>query len=117
MMFTRIGANDPEFNLRRDAALMIRRKGANATVFASVVEAHGSYNPVSELAVSSNSNISELKVVYDDAKYTAVSIEDLRGHTSTFIVSNTDASVTKGHQIKIGDRAYRWKGPYHYTGK
>ena len=32
LLFTRIGANDPEFNLRRDAALMIRRKDAKDTV-------------------------------------------------------------------------------------
>ena len=35
LLFTRLGANDPEFNLRRDAAFMIRRKG---------VERHGLCN-------------------------------------------------------------------------
>ncbi len=115
LLFTRIGANDPEFNLRRDAALMIRRKQAKDTVFASVVEAHGSYSPVSEFAVNSNSNISELKVVYDNRYYTAVSIEDLQGSTSIFILSNTDASATKEHEIEFDDRVYHWKGPYHYS--
>lgn len=117
LLFTRIGANDPEFNLRRDAALMIRRKDAKNTIFASVVEAHGSYSPVSEFAVNSNSNISELKVVYDDQYYTAVSIEDMQGNTSMFILSNKDATGTKEHEIEIDDKVYRWKGPYHYTEK
>ena len=67
---------------------MIRRNGARDSIFASVVESHGSYSPVSEIALNSNSNISELKVTYDDENYTAVSIEDLEGHTSTFILSN-----------------------------
>lgn len=115
LLFTRIGASDPEFNLRRDAALMIRRKEAKDTVFASVVEAHGSYSPVSEFAVNSNSNISELKVVYDDRYYTAVSIEDLQGSTSIFILSNTDASAAKEHEIELDDRVYHWEGPYHYS--
>ena len=114
LMFTRIGANDREFNLRRDAALMIRRKDADDTVFVSVVEAHGSYNPVSELAVNSNSNISELKIVHDDQYYTAVSIEDRQGDTSIFILSNRDASATKEHEVEIDDKAYHWQGPYHY---
>ena len=117
LLFTRIGANDPEFNLRRDAALMIRRKGASDTVFASVVEAHGSYSPVSEFAVNSNSNIAELEVIYDDDNYTAVSIEGLEGNTSIFILSNMDASASKQHQVVIDDRTYQWTGPYHYVTK
>ena len=114
LLFTRLGANDPEFNLRRDAALMIRRKAARDTVFASVVEPHGSYSPVSEFAVHSNSSISELKVIFDDENYTAVSIEDLEGQSSVFIVSNADAVVSKQHQLEIDNRTYQWKGPYHF---
>lgn len=114
LLFTRIGANDPEFNLRRDAALMIRRDGVANTVFASIVEPHGSYSPVSELAVNSNSNISALQIVIDDEAYTAISITDLDGRTSLFIAANTDASAGKHHQLKIDGREYRWTGPYHY---
>ena len=40
LIFARIGANDPDFNLRRDAALIIRRPEAQSTVFASVIEPH-----------------------------------------------------------------------------
>jgi len=115
LLFTRVGANDPEFNLRRDAALIIRRKAARDTVFASVVEPHGSYSPVSELAVNSNSSISRLRVVYDDKNYTAVSIEDLDGRSSMFIVSNTDAAVSKQHQLEIDKRTYQWEGPYNFV--
>ena len=113
LLLTRLGANDPEFNLRRDAALMIRRKAGN-TVFASVIEPHGSYSPVSEIAVNSNSNIKTLKLVYDDEDYTAVSIEDLAGRTGTFILSNRDASSSRQHQIELDDKEYQWTGPYHY---
>ncbi len=114
LLFTRIGANDPEFNLRRDAALMIRRKDAKDTVFASVVEAHGSYSPVSEFAVNSNSNIALLKVAYDDDNYTAVSIEDLQGRQSMFILSNKSASSSKEHRLEVNGSAYQWNGPYYY---
>jgi len=117
LLFTRLGANDPEFNLRRDAAFMIRRKDASDTVFASVVESHGSYSPVSELGLNSNSNISELKVIHDDDDYTAVSIEDLEGQTSLFIMSNVDASASSHHQLEIANVLYRWTGPNHYVTK
>ncbi len=114
LYFTRIGANDPEFNLRRDAALMIRRKDSKGTVFASVVEAHGSYSPVSEFAVNSKSNIATLNVIYDDDNYTAVAIEDLQGDKSVFIVSNANTSATQQHQVEIETRKHEWTGPFHY---
>ena len=115
LLFTRIGANDPEFNLRRDAAFIIRRNGAANTVFATTVEPHGGYSPVSEIAVNSNSNIAGLNVVYDDENYTAVTIEDVQGHTSIFILSNEDPSASRAHELEIIGRAYEWSGPWHHS--
>ena len=117
LLFTRLGANDPEFNLRRDPAFMIRRNGASDTVFVSVVEPHGSYSRVSESAVNSNSSIAALKVVHNDDDYTAVTIEDLEGRTSLFIMSNVDASASSHHKVEIANILHRWKGPYHYVTK
>jgi hypothetical protein len=116
-LLTRLGANDPEFNLRRDAALMIRRKDTSDTVFASVIEPHGSYNTISELSVNSNSNIDELKVVHDDADYTAIAIKDVKGQKSLFILSNMNASASQQHQLKIDGKSYHWTGAYHYTDR
>ena len=116
LLLTRLGANDPDFNLRRDAALMIRRKNSDNTSFVSVIEPHGSYSPVSELSLNSNSNIAELKLVNDDADYTAVSIKDVKGHISVFILANKEASSSKQHALKIDGKSYRWTGPYHFTG-
>ena len=115
LLLTRLGANDPEFNLRRDPAFMIRRIDTGSTIFATVIEPHGNYSPVSEIATNSNSNIAELKVVHDDEDYTAVSVEDLKGDTSLFILSNSDATATTEHELRIGNREFTWSGPYHYT--
>ena len=115
LMFTRIGANDPDFNLRRDAGFMIRRQGSGDTVFASTVETHGGYSPVSELAVNSNSNIAVLRVIYDDADYTALSIEELSGDTSVFVVAYSDSSSDVEHVLDVEGVTYRWSGPYLYT--
>ncbi len=115
LFFTRLGANDPQFNLRRDPAFMIRRNNTDDTVFASVIEPHGSYTPVTELSVNSNSNISALKVVRNDDKYTAVTINVHKGDSSVFILSNKKASSSKRHQLKINGKVYRWTGPFHFT--
>jgi len=116
IMLTRLGAKDPNFNLRRDPAIMIRRKDTKDTVFASVIEPHGSYSFVSEFSDNSNSNIEELKVVHNDDNYTAVSIKDLKGDSSVFILSNKDASTSKNHKLKIAGKLYQWTGAYHFSG-
>jgi hypothetical protein len=115
LLFTRLGANDPDFNLRRDAAFIIRRKNTQNTVFASVLEPHGNYSPVSEFAVNSNSHIAKLEVVHDEENYTAVQIEGLQGDKQLFILTNNDASTSKEHQLTVNDKDYRWTGPYHYS--
>ncbi len=114
LLLTRLGANDPEFNLRRDAALIIRRKNSNDTVFASVIEPHGYYSAVSEFSVNSKSSIADLKVVHDDANYTAVIMEDTQGERRLFVLSNLDDSEITDHRLRIGDEEYRWMGPYYY---
>lgn len=117
LLLTRIGANDPEFNLRRDTALMIRRENTQDTVFASLIEPHGSYSPVTELSLNSNSNVAQLKVVHDDTDYTAVSITDLQDNTSLFILANNEPAAAKMHKLVVNGQSYQWTGPYHFSDK
>ncbi|TYK66137.1 heparinase II/III domain-containing protein [Colwellia echini] len=113
LLLTRIGANDPEFNLRRDAGFMVRRE-AEDTTFVSVVETHGSYSPVSEASLNSNSNIANLEIVEDNNDYTAVSITDVKGSKQLFIIANKDASVSAKHSLTIDNKKVSWVGPYYY---
>lgn len=115
LLFTRVGANDPQFNLRRDAAFMLRRINAKNTVFVSLIEAHGHYSPVSEIAVNAYSNVSGLEIIHSDEEYTAVKIQHVMGKNKILIISNQDASETKRHQIKIKNEVFEWEGPYHYN--
>ena len=114
ILFTRIGANDPHFNLRREAAIMLRRKNTKNTLFVSTIEAHGSYSPVTESAINSKSNIKELKVILDSLNYTAISITTLKGNTKLFITANRDASKEAKHALKINNKDYTWVGSYYY---
>ncbi|WP_431190812.1 alginate lyase family protein [Maribacter dokdonensis] len=115
LKLVRIGANDPEFNLRREAGVILRRKDTNNTLFVSTIESHGSYSPVSELAINSNSNIKELKVVVDTAAYTAIEITAVNNETSLFIIANTNDSKEAEHKLKINDKNYEWSGSYHFN--
>lgn len=114
LLFTRIGANDSEFNLRRDAGFMIRRNNESNTVFASIIEPHGSYSYVSEFSVDSKSHIENLEVVYDSDDYTAVTFKTTEGVVDVLIIANNTSDKTKQHTLKIKDKEFNWKGAYHY---
>lgn len=115
LLFTRIGANDPEFNLRRDPALILRRNNTKNTTFVSIIESHGNYSPVTESAVNSKSSIKELKIVLDSKAYTAISITNIKGNTKLFITANTDASKEAKHNLKINNKNYEWSGSYYFS--
>jgi len=114
LLLTRIGANDPEFNLRRDPSLLLRRKNTRNTTFISVIESHGSYSPITESALNSNSSIKELKMVSDTKDYTAIAITNVNGSTKLFITANTNASAETKHTLKINDKNYEWSGSYYF---
>ncbi len=114
LQFVRIGAKDPEFNLRREAGLIIRRKEATNTTFVSIIESHGNYSPVTESAVNSNSSIENMQVLLDTVDYTAISITTKRGITKLFILVNNASSKDANHTLKIGETNYTWVGSYYY---
>lgn len=116
LLFTRLGANDPEFNLRRDPAFIIRRKGIGNTVFISAIESHGGYSPVSEIAINSSSLISSIEILRNDDRYTIVSIADVQGSSLLFFLARKDASSTSRHEVRIAGRPYMWTGPYNIVG-
>ncbi|NIJ45762.1 hypothetical protein FHR24_002233 [Wenyingzhuangia heitensis] len=114
LLFTRIGANDSEFNLRRDAGFMIRRKNTASTTFASIIEPHGSYSYVSEFSVDSKSHVSDLEVIADSEAYTAISFKVKNEATNLLIIANQKTSKETEHTLKIKDKTYHWQGAYHY---
>jgi len=115
LLFARLGANDPDFNLRRDAAFIVRRDAAPDSLFATVIESHGSYSPVSELTVNPRGSLLRLQVIRNDDRYTAVSLTDRQGSSSVFILSNHDAAESATHRLNVGGEDFTWQGPYHYA--
>jgi hypothetical protein len=114
IIFARIGANDPEFNLRKDPSIIIRKKGVKNTVYATVIESHGTYDPIKEVANNAYSNFSKIEILSDDANYTAIKIQFKEGKEKTLILSNTDSSKDKEHSVSINSKNYTFKGSYYY---
>lgn len=115
-LFTQLGANDPEFNLRDDPSFLIRRKGTASTLFLNALEIHGSYSPVTELSLHATSKIKSLSVLHDTKAYTAFQIDLVAGGPSWIVcLSNENNESTQSHNLTIGDQTLNWEGPYLIT--
>lgn len=112
IIFGRIGANDPEFNLRNEQTLILRKKNTKDALFVSTIESHGTYSPVSELAINAYSNIANLSVIYNSKEYTAVLIETKNDKSKVFIISNENNDKDAAHKLAINNKEYSWKGSY-----
>ncbi|MEC5399694.1 heparinase II/III domain-containing protein [Uliginosibacterium sp. H1] len=60
-IFTRIGANDPKFNLRAEPGLMLRQAGRDV-VFASVLETHGDFDESREFSQGARGRLLALEI-------------------------------------------------------
>ncbi len=115
-LFTRIGANDPKFNLRRDPSFILRKLKIKKGAYINVIETHGSYNRVTEIAHNAHSNIKEIqRLPTIDNNYIAWLIRTKKDKVHTFILctSNTDSKIE--HKINLNKKTYQWSGPYSYV--
>jgi len=112
LMFTQIGANDPGFNLRHDQGFIVRKNNQKNASYVSLIESHGHYDPVSEIATNSYSSITELNMLLNNEKYTMVSFCDKAGNKWTLSLSNEDAMAEAYHSVEVSGKIYTWKGPF-----
>ena len=108
----RAGANDPDFNLRRDPVLIHRRSPVgDRNSFVSVIESHGSYSPVTELSVGQQSVIRDLDIVFDSLEYTVATIT-LTSEDSFFLAwAHKEFSSVETHEVQLSSGTLRWTGP------
>jgi hypothetical protein len=117
LFFTRIGANDPNFNLRHEPAFIIRKKGKDQ-VFISVIEFHGNYDAVNEFSTNSTPAVQQIKLLENDADFTVVAIT-VSGKRLVIAQCNRDFGIQSNHALKVNGESIEWKGPYSllYQGK
>ena len=108
VLFAELGANDPDFNLRRERAMIFRVRGAENHSFMSVLEPHGEYNGTEEFTVDSRGRIAEIRH-HRAGQADALSFRSLSGagHTLTFSYDPDDDAA---HSMDVGDNTYGWNG-------
>lgn len=110
-ILARIGANDPNVNLRRDGILVHRKKAQNNAVFLSIIEPHGDYSPVSEVPTQPYSNIDNLELLNHSRDYTIFILTTEAGKRYRGMVSSQDADPNSVHTVEVDGEKIQWKGP------
>ncbi len=111
IFFTVLGANDPDFNLRRDPSYVIRTKGTNKT-YVNAIEIHGDYSTINEVASGAYSAVADIKVLQDDAAFTAVEVS-YNSKPLLAISVNSPAAGDKTFTYNYNGKAITWKGNYY----
>ena len=106
---TESGANDPEFNLRREPALIQRVDGASDAIFVSMLEPHGEYDASSEAVVASSARVTALEH-RREASADLIVVTLIDGRRFAVAIADDVAAGAK-HNVTVDGRALAWTGP------
>lgn len=113
VFFARSGASDPNFNLRHEPAMIIRKKAADV-LFVNVTEIHGSFDPINEFSTGAYAAVKAIAILQQDADYT---IAEILLNDKKLIIAqhNTDMDEKKSNSAA----GFTWAGPVavFYDGK
>jgi hypothetical protein len=110
VFFTRTGASDPNFNLRREPSFIIRTNAKNMFAI-HVVEMHGNFSPISEITTGSYAAVSSVLPILDTDDYSGAEIV-IGGKTLILLQCNKIFDNKKIHQLTIKGKSYNWEGPF-----
>jgi hypothetical protein len=108
VIFARTGANDPDFNLRNEPALILRQS-AKDHVFASVLETHGYFNESIEASLNARGLVKSIEVLGHNSMATVIEISLVSGKKYVFGISN-QATTDVTHQVEFNGISYQWDG-------
>ncbi len=117
IFFTRSGASDPNFNLRREPAFIIRKKGKDQS-FVNVIEIHGKYDPIKEFSTNATPALQQIKLLQNDSEFTVAEI--IVSEKKLLIAQcNKDFEKVKTHSVTFENGKIEWIGPFSvlYNGK
>ncbi|WP_304231768.1 alginate lyase family protein [Jiulongibacter sediminis] len=109
LYLARTGAADPNFNLRRDPVFIWRKEAKGLTAFATLIEAHGSYTPVTEKAVEPYSTVENIKVLMANKTCSAVIITKKSKQKVLLVITN---KPDQDQWIDTEYGRFQWNGNY-----
>ncbi len=99
ILFAQVGANDPNFNLRNEDAVIHRSEAANRK-FVSILEPHGEYNGTLEFTKQSHSQVKAVSSL-EAKNVDAVHIQLTNGQAYLLLISTTSGENQFSYQGKL----------------
>ena len=114
-MMTRIGAGDPDFNLRNTPCFMIRQQNTVNHTFVSVIEPHGLYDLTREVTLGFESNVANIELSKDDENFTAAKIKTKNNLQFLFITVNKDFGEFKNRTLTVEGKIITFTGNFYFA--
>ena len=108
--YARVGATDPDFNLRPAPGLIFGAENVRNLDIVALLEPHGEYNGAREYTIRSESQVARLQRLEDDGKDLVI-VETKDGAT-LLVALSYDPNPNAAHTIRTAAGEYRWSG-YH----
>ena len=110
VVFTQVGANDPNFNLKNEPGFMLRAKTNDGISIVSVIEPHGDYNPTLEYTLGSHSQVKSVSH-YEAGANEYIQIETKDGEiVGLGLAGDNDPELT--HTIDVDGESVSWTGTH-----
>lgn len=108
---TRLGANDPNYNLRPQMGMLFRFPDSKDKKLLTVYEMHGNYNPVSEAVLGSEGSVQELQLVEGADEKVAVLLK-LKNNKNIQLLLDLGFSNADENSLSVEGQVVSWKGNY-----
>jgi hypothetical protein len=115
ILLAELGANDPDTNLRREPALILRAPRTRSFTSATVFEPHGEYNPIQEYTIGARTQIASVEQVAGEGA-DLIQIALKSGETLNIGLSS-DTDDARTHTINTAMGSVSWTGPYAVIDK
>jgi len=111
-LMCRLGATDPEYNLRPDPTFIIRQKNAKNHTFVSIIQPHGSKSYTRETVTNPHGDIKKIEIAYQDENYIAVKVL-VKNRQMIAVLALNDNNEETAHEVEVEGNEITWKGPFH----
>lgn len=108
---TRLGANDPHYNLRNQMGMLFRFPGSNNKKILTVYEMHGFYNTVTEAVSESSGSVQSLKLTEGNDGLVCIQVE-LKNEKTINLFYDLKFANSKQNEIQVNGELLSWDGNY-----
>ncbi len=108
---TRLGANDPNYNLLPQMGMLFRYPQSKNPKLLTVFEMHGNYNPVTEAVSNSSGSIKNLRLIEGDDEKVAVEME-LKNRKKIQVLLDLKFANSSDNEMAVNGELVKWQGNY-----